>query len=236
MGGKGSKGPSLDQINQQAYAAGQSGAKWVDIQGQIPYGHDSALQSWMAGGSAAKQAHEPAFHFPEFGGFHMPHSPSGPSYEDQLAQQQAMMDKSQADAARIQGENQRDQLYSAYMDAAGSATDFINSEIEREQSNARLLGIDYSIDDEMKSQRISDYFASVWGEGEQSQLEAMMGKWGNPQGFSGFTITRGDASKYAGKEGSEKEVGTSVGQKPKPTLATDEEEDTLGGNVTILGA
>ena len=237
MGGKGgSSGPSQADINQQAYAAGQSGAKWVDIQGQIPYGHDSALQSWMQGGAARQQQpHFAGFEFPEMA---MPHTPesSGPSYEEQLAEQERMQREAEARQARIAGENDRDSLYSAYMDAASTATDYINSEIDREQSNAKLLGIDYVMDDEMKSQRISDYFATVWGEGEQSRLEALMGKWGNPQGFGGFTVTRGDASKYASQEGEETEVGQSRGQKPKPTLVTDEEEDTLGGNATILGA
>ena len=240
MGGKGSSGPSREQMQQQAYAAGQSGTKWSGPGGVHEMsggGGEDLLSAWMAGQSAAQpEPHYPSFEFPEF---HTPaaHTPedSGPTYEEQLAEQERLQKEAEERQARIAGENDRDSLYSAYMDAAGSATDYINSEIDREMSNAALLGIDYVMDDTMKSQRISDYFATVWGEGEQAQLEALIGKWGNPQGFSGFTVTRGDASKYAGKEGEETEVGQSRGQKPKPTLVTDE-EDTLGGQATLLGA
>jgi len=241
MGGKGSSGggPTQADINQQAYDAGAQGYKWVDIDDQIPFGHEEALQSWMAGGAAGGGAHS-GFHFPEGGG----HAGGGSdvseilaqqqsSYESALQQQQATLAQQEADRRRIEGENRRDSLYSAYMDAAGAATDYVNSEIAREMSNAALIGVDYSLDDEMKSQRINDYFATIWGEGEQSSLEALMGEFGNPKGFGGFSITRGDGTKYAGTEGGEESKAVSGGM--RPTLATDEEEAGLGGAANILG-
>jgi hypothetical protein len=164
--------------------------------------------------------HMPAFHFPEF-----PTQPSGPSYAELMAEQE-----------RIQGLNQRDELYSSYLTAASSATDYVNNQILQEQANARLLGIDYAIDDELKSQRISDYFASIWGEGEQLQLETLMGRYGNPEGFEGFTLQRGDGSKYAGqREGSEKSIATSKGARPRTILEGEEEEGTLAPPQSILG-
>jgi len=50
MGGKGGGG-GYDQaaINQAAYQAGAGGERWNNITGQIPTGHDQALESWKAG-------------------------------------------------------------------------------------------------------------------------------------------------------------------------------------------
>lgn len=166
--------------------------------------------------------------------FEMPESNYDPEqakkdYSDALQQQAESQ-------ARSQGLRDRDTLYSGYLDAADTSTNYVNAQIADEQSNARLLGIDYAITDEQKSQRISDYFASVWGAGEQSQLEGLISQWGAPQGFSGFALKRGDGSKYAGaKEGKTETVSTSQGQ--KPILLEDEEDDVLGGKgKTILGA
>lgn len=157
-----------------------------------------------------------------------------PSYEQQMADQQARLEAQEAERRRIEGENQRDALYANYLDAAGTATDYINKEIADEVANAQLLGIDYSITDEQKSTRISDYFATVWGEGQQQQLEALMGEWGNPKGFTDWTVTRGDASVYGEEQGAEETVGAGRGQKPRGVLEEDEEA-LLGGATAILG-
>ncbi len=153
----------------------------------------------------------------------LPEIPEGPSYEDQLAAQKEQY-----------GIQQRDQLFSTYLDAANAAADFVNAEIEDEIANARLIGVDYNITDEQRQQRINDYFATLWGEGQQQQLEGYIKDYGTPEGFEGFTITRGNAENYANKTkpGEEKSVGSS---KPlKPTILTDEEE-TLGAGTTVLG-
>ena len=243
MGGKGgSSGPSQQQINEQAYGAGASGMKWVDITGQIPYGHDQALQSWLAGQKSSKPA--PMFEFPEF---EMPSGggeDSSATYEKRLseqrayqeqqyAKQQAELERQRQENLRIEGENRRDALYANYMDAMGSATDFVNAEIDKEMANARLLGIDYNIDDEMKSARISDYFATVWGEGEQAELEGLFSKWGPVKGFSGEWQKRGDGSKYAADTGpaSETVVSTSAPLRPTPL----DEEETLEAGANVLG-
>lgn len=174
------------------------------------------------------EAPEPVYEAPQ----QKQQQPDIPSYEEQMEDQQQLLDEQQAEQERQLGLSQRDELYTAYMDAAGSATDFINAEITDERANAALLGIDYNMTDEIKSQRISDYFATVWGEGQQSQLEGLIEAWGEPTGFDGFSIKRGNSDTYAPKEGSEKQVGKSQGV--KPTIATAEEEDTLGTQ-SVLG-
>ena len=177
--------------------------------------HQFRYQDWL-------KSQQPEM--PDFGSFFEGFG-SSEDYAAQLAQQQA-------DQERIIGENDRDSLFSDYMSAADSATSYINNQITQQQANADLLGIQYNVDDEQKGTMISDYFASIWGAGDQSRLEGLMGKWGNPKGFSEFAITRGDASSFGGPEGAEKTVETSKGV--RPTLATDVEEDTLD-QTSILG-
>jgi hypothetical protein len=159
--------------------------------------------------------------------------------QDQAAEAQAQAaaeaQKQQEALLRERGESDRDQLYSGYMDAANSATDNVNSEIADESSNARLLGVEYDITDDQKQQRIGDYFATLWGEGQQSQLEGLMDKWGKPKGFEGFSVARGDGSKYEGKKkGEKKSVSQSKGVKPKIILDEEDNADMLGGS-SILG-
>lgn len=231
MGGKGSKGPSQAEINQQAYQAGASGAKWNDITGQIPYGHDSALQSWLAGGK--NKPAEPEYGGFEFGGFEYPES-TGPTYEEQKADQEARYQQQLDDQRRAQGTRDRDSLYGNYLSAASTATDYVGNEISKERSNAALLGIDYAITPDQQTQRVNDYFATIWGEGDHQRLQALMSEWGNPEGFTGFSVVRGDGSAYAGTKASETSVGTSGPIKP-PILGDEDEDETLGSTQTVLG-
>ena len=246
MGDKGSGGnDSSDYAN--AMAAGQAGYGYG---AETPWGYDPGqnLSNLGAGGSynpsspwagyweegyargigsrEDPNAGAGGFHFPAFA---MPHAPSG-------ASARAAAEAAQQAALRAAGEQERDFLYSDYMDAAGSAADFINAEISGEQSNANLLGIDYAINDEQKQTRVENYFASIWGAGQQTQLEALVGKWGKPKGFEGYTVTRGDASQYMGvDEGEEESRGVSRGIRPSPTLATADSEEVLG-QAALLGA
>lgn len=237
MGGKGSEPQvSQQQINDAAYAAGAAGDRWVDIQGEIPYGHDQALQSWMQGqqsGGGGGGAHF-GFEMPHFAA---PHTASGgggaDAYAEAIAQQTSDLAQQEEERRRIEGENRRDALYSNYLDAAGSATDYINSQINQELANAQLLGIDYGITDEQKSARINDYFGSIWGEGQQGELEALMNEWGNPAGFSGFTIVRGSGETLQDAEGGEEQVAVSKGI--KPSIISEEEDQLLGGGPSVLG-
>ena len=114
------------------------------------------------------------------------------------------------------GQNERDALYTEYINSANSATDFVNSAINSERSNAALLGISYAITDEQKATRISDQFSTIWGEGDQSRIESMFTEFGNPEGFEEFTITRGDGgdATEAGPSGPTS-LSSSGGLKPK---------------------
>jgi len=147
------------------------------------------------------------------------------SYDESLAARQAEYDRKAEEARMTQGYNDRDSAYSSYLDAAGTATDYITGEISGERSNAALLGIDYNITDEQKSTRINDYFATLWGGGQQSGMENLFSEFGNPQGFEGYGVTRGNAENYASKTTPEETLSTSKGLKPRASLAT---EETLG--------
>ena len=150
-------------------------------------------------------------------------------YAQQQRDQQAEYDRRMEEQRLAAGRAKRDELYSGYMSAAGSATDFINSEINKERSNAALLGIDYNIDDNIKSQRISDYFASIWGEGDQASLETHMKDFGAPEGFTGFALKRGNAENYVRPGGDETLAGASKGIPANRTSLVDEDEAYLLG-------
>jgi len=156
--------------------------------------------------------------------FAMPEMPmyEGPSYEEQLAEQKKQI-----------GIQNRDELFASYLDAASAAADYVTSEIEAEQANANLLGIDYNIDNQQRQQRINNYFATIWGEGQQTQLESLINEYGAPEGFTGWTVQRGDPSFYqTTKPGEETTVGVTKGQKP---MLLEEDEDVLGAESTVLG-
>jgi len=231
MGGKGSGGGGAPQYDKA------EGAAYLE---RNPDVYKARMDPWQ--------------HYQTYGrsegrewGIPQPESPSPfEMYSEQMASQSKQLAEAQAQAAaeaqkqqeallRERGESDRDQLYSGYMDAANSATDNVNSEIADESSNARLLGVEYDITDDQKQQRIGDYFATLWGEGQQSQLEGLMDKWGKPKGFEGFSVARGDGSKYEGKKkGEKKSVSQSKGVKPKIILDEEDDADMLGGS-SILG-
>ena len=231
MGGKGSGGGGAPQYDKA------EGAAYLE---RNPDVYKARMDPWQ--------------HYQTYGrsegrewGIPQPESPSPfEMYSEQMASQSKQLAQAQSQAAaeaqkqqeallRERGESDRDQLYSGYMDAANSATDNVNSEIADESSNARLLGVEYDITDDQKQQRIGDYFATLWGEGQQSQLEGLMDKWGKPKGFEGFSVARGDGSKYEGKKkGEKKSVSQSKGVKPKIILDEEDDADMLGGS-SILG-
>lgn len=224
-GGGGKKDYSNDAF-MNAFNAAQQGQSRDTVLGNSA-GYENIAQMGFDMG-APQQSSGSGFHAPS-----MPHQPSGPSYADQMKAQQDEYVKQLEEQRMAQGRRDRDSLFSGYMDAAGSAADYVNAEITKEQSNARLLGIDYAIDDAQKTARINDYFSTIWGEGEQTQLEAMMSEFGNPTGFTEFSVIRGDGGAYAGAQGEETSKAASKGV--KPNVVSDEEEDPLGGSASILG-
>ena len=108
-----------------------------------------------------------------------------PEYKGPSAEEISAENKKNSDISR------RDTLFSGYMTAAESAVDYINNQINEERSNAALLGIDYQLTDELKQQRINKYFDSLWGAGDELELDNLIKDYGNPTGFDGtWTIRR----------------------------------------------
>lgn len=213
MGGKsgGASGPS-DKVPAD-FAADHPGATNADFYG--------AVQA-----NEARQQQQNMFE-QMFGGFggagHAPkgfEGPEGPSQEE---------------LDRTAGLNNRDTLYSEYLDAADQAADIVNDQISEERSNAMLLGIDFEITDEQKSGRISDSFSELFGNSKFGELEGLFDKWGNPEGFTEFTVTPGaDKSKNTtSTKPSNEYKDPSQGKSPhnKSKLL---DEDKLGDN-SLLG-
>lgn len=230
-GGKGgSSGPSPADITNAnaAYQGGFGfGSRGESAEGNYDIGSPWAPY-WEQGFGAGQQQWQQQQWMSQFGemmgGFEGGFEPSGPSYEEQM------------EMARIErGKAKRDAGYTAYMDASSAATDYVNSEINKEISNANLLGIHYDITDEMKQARIENYFASIWGEGEDAEVRALVEEFGEPTGFEGWFLNRGDASLAEGGETEGDETVVSrTGIPARPPTAGQNEEDLLG-TAGILG-
>lgn len=230
MGGSGESAQSRQQKGfTTGYTYYQPGVDPRSIFGEqqsnLNYG---AYQGWLQADADYKARQEESNGFLEMlmgmlGGMG---GPAPIDYSQQYADQQAEYDRRAAEQARQAGMAETQNAYANYLNAAGSATDYINAEIDNERSNAALMGVDYNIDDATKQARIENYFATVWGEGDQVNLEGLIGQWGAPEGFSGFSIKRGDASAYKKPGGGkEKTVATSKGLR---TMLDDEEEAQTG--------
>jgi len=160
--------------------------------------------------------------------------------QEQAAQFQQMMRQAEIDRAareeaarREAGIKRRDQLFSERLTNASLATDYITQQLNEEASTARLMGVDFNVTDEQKASRISDYFATLWGEGSERELESLIKEWGAPEGFSGtWDIVRGNAKNFTDqtKPDTSTTIATGKGVPRLATLATldDEEEALLG--------
>ena len=160
--------------------------------------------------------------------------------QEQAAQFQQQMRQAEIDRAareeaarREAGIKQRDKLFSERLTNASLATDYITQQLNEEASTARLMGVDFNVTDEQKASRISDYFATLWGEGSERELESLIKEWGAPEGFSGtWDIVRGNAKNFTDqtKPDTSTTIATGKGVPRLATLATmeDEEEALLG--------
>lgn len=217
MGGKSAKAapPTLDAAGQAYYDRYPGVAETgVDPRWHYEtYGRNEG-RTW-----GVPQPSMPAFHMPSMRMPDMPSGPSGPSYEEQLAEQR-----------RQQGVSERNKLYSEYINAVDVATDYVTSEIEKERANAELLGIEFTMTDELKQNRISNYFATIWGAGDQSRLEGLIDEWGAPAGFDGWILQRGEGGGYAAQP--EEPDGTPSSGQTRTLIETEDEDEEEG----ILGA
>ena len=160
--------------------------------------------------------------------------------QEQAAQFQQQMRQAEVDRAakeeaarREAGIKRRDTLFSERLTNASLATDYITQQLNEEASTARLMGVDFNVTDEQKAGRISDYFATLWGEGSERELESLIKEWGAPEGFSGtWDIVRGNAKNFTDqtKPDTSTTIATGKGVPRLATLATldDEEEALLG--------
>lgn len=232
MGGKGSDGPDAEytrlanEIGQQGYRHGSTNTRpgddydpgqWGDYFNQ---GYAAGQREWNSN-QMMEQLRETISGF----GSSTPHVPSGPSFEEQMA---IMEEK--------EGIFQRDSLYREYIDSVSLATDYVNSQIDNEISNANLMGIEYRMTDEIKQSRLENYFASIWGEGADMELKSLVGKWGEPTGFEGYVLTRGEATIIGESPGEDSAQASARTPLPGPGAILDQaEEDTLGQS-SLLGA
>ena len=135
-----------------------------------------------------------------------------------------------------EGENKRDRLYSEYLDAADAATNYINEQIVQEESNAALRGVEYLMDDEIKSTRISNYFSTIWSASDQTALESAFSEFGNPEGFEDYIVTRGEEVSESADGGDDVVESTSqgagAGSSSEASLLDEEDEPTTN----LLGA
>lgn len=74
-----------------------------------------------------------------------------------------------------------DTLWGDRMKAEEQAIVDIDAELAKEAQNARVLGVDYSISDADRMQRIQKKFGSFWDPSKEDQLSAYVRKWGNPE-------------------------------------------------------
>jgi len=151
------------------------------------------------------------------------------AYSAQLAQAAQAQEE-----ARLSGlRGKRDNMISGYFEAANSATSYVTDKIAGERANAALMGVDYNMSDELKGERISNYFSTLWSEGNQQELEGSFGE----VGAGGFeqTMWRGEGTESgpAGSVGDQK-AGGGIRAKAKKTILT--EEDNQLGASSILGA
>jgi len=149
------------------------------------------------------------------------HSPSGPTREEIDEQNRITT-----------GQNDLDKAYGNYLEASGSATEYINQQISDQRTNAALLGVDFNITDQQKSDRISNYFASIYNETDFTQLTDLNEEFGDPD-----LIQRGVAVDPGEDESNPvTESGGVQGTRQGGTLSAGLlEEDPLASASSILG-
>lgn len=207
--------------NYSYYMAGYSAARAEARAAQQRRQSEQAMARMMAGMMAAQQEQSAQF--------------------QQMMRQAEIDRQAREEAARVAAEQarreagikRRDQLFSERLTNASLATDYITNQLNEEASTARLMGVDFNVTDEQKASRISDYFATLWGEGSERELEALIKEWGAPEGFSGtWDIVRGNAKNFTDqtKPSTSTTIATGKGVPRLATLATlDEEEEALLG-------
>lgn len=131
----------------------------------------------------------------------------------------------------IKGEGLRDQAIVDYTEALRYATDTVNSMISQERQNALLMGVDYNITDESKTQRISNQLATDdrWTSSMQTDLDQLIADYG--AGDFVQDIFRGEKG---GAANPPPKAGTTKVRLGAGATALTEEDEVLG-TTSLLG-
>lgn len=188
---------SYDQSKSPDYVgAGLGGSSPSDLNVGYMKGWQTAAED-----AARKNANQGGgFEMPDFSSLYQP-----VDYTEVFAKQKA-------DAEKAAGLAQVTDLYSKKFDAAEKATADVTQQIADEMGHAKVVGLDYTIDDATKQKRINDVFANYWGEGDESALSGLVGQWGDAGYAWDLPIVRGDATKGTTTD---KTAGDKVGKKVK---------------------
>jgi hypothetical protein len=150
----------------------------------------------------------------------------------------AVYAQQQADAEKKQGELRVQDLFHNKLDAADKATSDVNNQIAAEMAHAKTVGLDYTIDDKGKQERINNAFANYWSAGDESDLTGYIAKYGNAGTKWDLPIERGISDEDKKKE---KTPGLKAGEAlaaglPKTAgQAGTTDQDPLGSNTQRLG-
>lgn len=74
-----------------------------------------------------------------------------------------------------------DSMWSQRFEAVNASITEVDRRIEDEQSRALLLGVDYEVDPAERERRIGELFGTVWTETNESRLNSLASKYGNPE-------------------------------------------------------
>lgn len=137
-------------------------------------------------------------------------------------------------AAASQGRAQVSALYAAKFDAADKAINEVNQQVADEMAHAKLVGLDYNVDEASKQARINDIFANYWSEADESNLSSLIGQYGD-SGYSwDLPVKRGTSTADKAKEKTPGEsAGAAVKAKTKGAKLTTEENPL--GSSSVLG-
>lgn len=137
-------------------------------------------------------------------------------------------------AAEAQGLAQVSAMYTAKFDAADKAITEVNQQIADETAHARLVGLDYNVDEASKQARINDIFANYWSEADESSLTGLIKQYGNAGYKWDLPVVRGKSKANAAKEKTPGDkAGQAVAAKTKGAKLTTEENPL--GSSSVLG-
>jgi len=213
---------------------------WESLTGSSPGGSSSPFSSDRTGGSVGNTLANALNSESSSSSSGSDFSFETPDFSDLIpdVDYDALLAEQQAEEERTSALAQIDALYTSKFDAANTATDLINAEINDEMSHAAVAGLDYNMTDATKQKRINNEFASYWTDSQESSLASLVEKYGDNGYTWDLPIERGDSTRATSSKDKTEETsaGGSV-KKTKLAAATKTDDDPFGlGNSTILGA